>query len=119
MLNKESILSSIALSGSASKDSAIILQHLPSHPNAIIDSSSGLARIRTNLVSQFKLILSQPLALSSLSNFKIRCCLCHEVITYPCWYYNVKYVLNHFHYFVCFDSESHRKVNCKCFRVRG
>ena len=115
-MNKEladELLRNIALAGNAeAKIKPIINGNL----NHILNLSSGAARIQTNVVGRFKLILSQPQSISILNPFEIRCSLCKKVISYPCWYYNVKYAVNHFHYFVCFDSNSADKVNTKCYR---
>jgi len=107
------ILRNIALSGSADKNINVIIG---GNINHILNLSSGAARLHTNVIPRFTLILSQPTNLSTLNPFEIRCALCKRVIHYPCWYYEVKYVVNHFHYFVCFDSSSPNKVNCKCYR---
>ncbi len=82
----------------------------------ILNLSSGAARIQTNVVNRFKLILSQPITLSFMNPFEIRCVLCKKVISYPCWYYSIKYAVNHFHYFVCFDTASPSKPSTRCYR---
>lgn len=82
----------------------------------IITKSSGLPKIQTNVTSKFKLILETPGNLRSFNPFEIRCCLCNKVVSYPCWYFDIKYAVNWFHYFVCFDGNSPEKVNCKCYR---
>jgi hypothetical protein len=84
--------------------------------DSILDKSSGSPRIQQTIRRKSVLILSQPLALSALSNLQIRCALCKRVISYPCWYYSVKYAVNHFHYFICFDSVSPSKPSLRCYR---
>lgn len=110
------ILKSIALVGAADQCEANtrIIIGSPETSNHIISRSSGMPRIQTSVTKKFKLVLSQPLA--GLSSFEIRCALCRKVISYPCWYYKVKYAVNHFHYFLCFDVSSPSKPTCKCRR---
>lgn len=109
----EEMLRNIALAGdTTTKVKAIIGGNL-SH---ILTTSSGSPRLQTNVINRFKLILSQPSELAIFNPFEMRCALCKKVVNYPCWYYSVKYAVNHFHYFVCFDSASSDKPNCKCYR---
>lgn len=82
----------------------------------VLSFSSGSARLQTTLLRKVVLILSKPLGLRELSSQQIRCCLCHRVISYPAWYYEVKYAVNNFHYFVCFDFDSPTKPNTKCYK---
>lgn len=84
--------------------------------NKILDLGSGAARIQRTALKYTKLILSQPEALSNYNPFEIRCCLCRKVISYPAWYYSIKYAVNHFHYFVCFDNSSSSKPTTRCYR---
>jgi hypothetical protein len=84
--------------------------------NHVLSLSSGSARLQTNVVKRFNLILSQPQAISILNPFEVRCCLCRQVISYPAWYYVVKYRVNHFHYFICFDASSPDKPSTSCYR---
>ncbi len=113
------MLRSIALGGNAeSRIKTIIVTGKDDNLNHILNLSSGAARLQTNVISRFKLILSQPQSLSILNPFEIRCALCKSVISYPCWYYEVKYAVNHFHYFVCFrptDGDK-SKPNISCYR---
>lgn len=113
---KDSILNSISLTGSVSEENAIHVPLAAVDAKQILDITSGIAKIKPSLVKQFKLILSQPLALATMSNFSIRCTLCGKVIGYPCWYHSVKYAVNVFHFFVCFDSASPGKPSVKCYR---
>src|SRR5665213_858043 len=83
--------------------------------NQITSISSGSLKINPAAVKRFRLILEQPLS-QAFSPFEIRCCLCHRVISYPCWHYEVKYAVNHFHYFICFDKNSTDKPSTKCYR---
>ena len=107
------MLRSIALAGEASSKIKPIIGGNIGH---ILNFSSGSPRLHTNIISRFALILSQPTNLSFLNPFEIRCALCKRVISYPCWYYEVKYAVNHFHYFVCFDKDSVSKPSTKCYR---
>lgn len=107
------ILQNIASSGSASKEVKI---NIGGNLNHILSLSSGSPRLQTNVIGRFKLILSQPLTLEMMNPFEIRCSFCRKVIKYPCWYYSIKYAVNHFHYFVCFDSSSSDKPSTKCYR---
>jgi len=117
-LEKQNILKSITLEGaslSENKTRHLILgsRHNLNH---IAGISSGSLKIYPSISNKFKLILSQPQSLSVLSPFEIRCVFCKRVISYPCWYYSIKYAVNHFHYFVCFDSESPNKPSTRCYR---
>lgn len=107
------MLANIAYAGETATKAKPIIGGNLSH---ILNLSSGSPRIQTNIVSRFKLILGQPEGLLHLGRFEIRCCLCKRVISYPCWYYSIHYAVNHFHYFVCFDSESNNKPSTKCYR---
>jgi hypothetical protein len=109
----QEILRNIALAGDTTTK---VKANIGGNINHILNLSSGSPRIQTNVVSRFKLILSQPSELSILNPFEIRCCLCRRVIHYPCWYYSIKYAVNHFHYFVCFDKDSPSKPSTKCYR---
>ena len=109
----QEILDSIVLTGTASIKVNHIIDKDSSH---ILDLGSGAARISRTALKHFQLIISQPDLINHLSPFEIRCTLCHKVISYPAWYYEVKYDINHFHYFVCFDSSSPNKPSVKCYR---
>jgi hypothetical protein len=120
-VNKEladSILASIAIAGNASTDIKNIIATKDKGLSRVLSLSSGAARIQTNVVKRFNLIMSQPSSISILNPFEIRCCLCRSVIQYPAWYYSIRYAVNHFHYFVCFDSSSLSKPSCKCYGLR-
>lgn len=111
----QKILDSIRSSGTVdTKINNIVSQG--ENINHVLSLSSGSARLQTNVIKRFSLIISQPDELKRLNPFEIRCCLCHKVISYPCWYYTVKYAVNHFHYFVCFDSSSPDKPNTSCYK---
>lgn len=116
---KDEMLKSIALSGAAdaekAKDNHLILNSR-NNLNHIAGVSSGQLRIYPSMVNRFKLTLSQPSSLAILNPFEIRCVLCKGVISYPCWYYNIKYAINHFHFFICFDSGSPNKPTTSCYR---
>ena len=109
----QEMLRNIALSGAADEKTKHIIG---GNLNHVLNLSSGAARIQTNVIKRFSLILSQPAALSILNPFEIRCALCKCVVSYPCWYYSIKYAVNHFHYFVCFDRASVDKPSTKCYR---
>lgn len=113
------MLRSIASSGSVTKVVHHIIANSSRGLSNVLNLSSGSPRLQTNVINKFKFILSQPAELSVLNPFEIRCALCHKVISYPCWYYSIKYAVNHFHYFVCFDSDSKLKPNTKCYRREG
>lgn len=112
------MLKAISLQGSVEEDNAEVHLVLGSRNNlnTVMNFTSGLPKIRPDIVKKFKLILSTPALLSSLSPFEIRCCMCKRVIRFPCWYYSIRYVVNHFHYFVCFDPNSSDKVSAKCYK---
>lgn len=113
---KDRMLAAIALTGASEADNAVTKQVIGSNLSAILNTSSGLPRIHNHVASKFSLILSKPEALAALSPFEIRCCLCKKVISYPCWYHHIKYTINNFHYFVCFDSSHPEGVTAKCFK---
>ena len=109
----QEILKNISQSGSVeAKVKPIIGGNL----NHVLSLSSGSPRLQTNVIKRFNLILSQPRLLEWLNPFEIRCAFCRRVISYPCWYYNIKYVVNHFHYFICFDKDSSDKPSVKCYK---
>lgn len=115
----KSILRNISLGGSASEETAQERQIVLGSSNnldVITTRSAGLLRIRKDAESKFHLIVHQPLRLEAMSNFEIRCCLCKQVIGYPAWYWSKKYAVNHFHYFICFDSSSPLKPTTKCYK---
>jgi hypothetical protein len=111
---KNEILKTIALTGVV--DNPTFNPMVGVNANELMELGKGLPRIKYRLVDKFKLILSQPLSIKALNPFEIRCCLCKKIITYPCWYMEVRYVRNWFHYFVCFDSSNNTKVTARCFR---
>lgn len=116
---KADILKSIALNGAASEENAEQCQIVlgsRSNLNHIADSSSGRIRLRASIAAKFRLLVKTPDALSALNPFEIRCVLCRSVISYPAWYYSVRYAVNHFHYFVCFDDTSPGKPTTRCFK---
>jgi hypothetical protein len=114
------ILDSIELTGGITsaktvKSNPIIIG---AHNNIgpIMQLGSGLPKIRKDKVTEFSLILSQPLAIQSIPRHDIRCCLCQEIIYFPCWYYSIRYAVNQFHYFVCFDASNSQSVTARCYR---
>jgi len=111
---KNEILRNIAISGDTFTQIKPIIASSDKGLNHILNFGSGLPRFQTNI--KFALILSQPGSLTFYNPFEIRCCLCKRVISYPCWYYEVKYAVNHFHFFVCFDKNSKDKPSTKCYR---
>ncbi len=113
---KTQILRNLELSGAADENSVVVKPTVAKSPNNILSLNSGTPRISHHYVDRFKLLLSQPLALQPLNPFEIRCCLCHKVIAYPAWHYDVRYAVNWFHYFVCFDKSNGTKVTAKCYR---
>lgn len=115
----DSILKSISLSGVADMANARVKQIVSvngENLNHVLSLSSGSPRIQSNVIKRFKLLLSQPLRLEAMNPFEIRCCLCKKVVSYPVWYYEVKYAINHFHYFVCFSPLSKDKPSADCYR---
>ena len=117
---KDSILSSIELSGAASEEKSTIKPNIANTEQAlahITTRSTGILSIKKHL--KFEMIFSQPLALKVLSNLEVRCCLCRTVISYPAWYYSIKYAVNQLHFFVCFDENSVNKPTVKCYRSKS
>jgi len=111
---KTALLKSIALTGSA--EASPIKIHLNEALNNVIDMSSGKARIKPTIRNKFTLILSQPKSLEALSNLEIRCLSCKKVISYPAWWLVIKYDVNEFNYFVCFDSRENKHPILACSR---
>jgi hypothetical protein len=109
---QQEILSSIALAGKTEEPEIKLNPNL----SQVLDTASGSPRIQSTFGRRAKLILSQPQTLRNLSSLQIRCALCKRVISYPAWYYEVRYAVNHFHYFVCFDKDSPNKPTAKCYR---
>lgn len=115
MIDKElqsEILESITKFGKSEEKTIMINTNI----SDILNFSSGSPRLQSTAARKARLILSKPQSLQVLNNFQIRCILCHKVISYPCWYYNIRYAINHFHYFVCFDSDSSTKPSTRCYR---
>ena len=110
---KAEILKNISISGSVDEKVKLIIN---GNINHVLNFGSGAVRLQTNVVRKFSLILSQPAILSTFNPFEIRCALCKRVISYPAWYYEVKYAVNHFHYFICFDKDSPSKPSTSCYR---
>lgn len=115
-LDKNSILSSIRVSGAALPENAVSAHIISGNIGHVINFGNGTPAIQSSIKKKFSLILSRPKLLESLSQFEIRCCVCKRVMSYPCWYYEVKYAVNHFHYFVCFDKNENMRVNARCHR---
>ena len=109
----EQILRNIALGGTATRSVNPIIGGNIRH---VLSLSSGAPRLQTNVVKKFALILSQPSSISILNPFEIRCCLCNSVIHYPAWYYCIKYAVNHFHYFICWDDKHPNEPSTACYR---
>jgi hypothetical protein len=82
----------------------------------LISRSSGKPRIQTNAIRKARLILGKPAELDHVDNVLIKCGLCKRVITYPAWYLDTKAIVNHFHYFICFDSSSPLKPTARCYK---
>lgn len=115
---RQEILTSIATEGfSADENKAIrVIIAGKQHADKILTLSSGLPRIKGNLLHSFKLILSQPSALQAINPFEIRCTLCRNVISYPAWHFTQIFNVNHFHYFVCFDGSNPLKPTARCYK---
>lgn len=117
---KNDILKSISLTGVSLKENSSVNVAFggtkASNIGQLIEFNSGKPQIRRSLVNKFKLILNKPKALAVISSFEFRCALCKKVISYPCWYMEVKYVKNRLHYFICFDETNAANVTTKCFR---
>src|SRR5216684_7914435 len=97
------ILNSIILTGSATHEVSIST----AKRSQVVDFNASLTRIKRSLIDKFSLILSKPDFISS--DLPIRCCLCSKAISFnssPAWYYLIKYNINQFAAFICFDSDS-------------
>jgi len=110
--DKKQILDSIEKFGKAEEPEILINRNI----RDILNFSSGSPRIQPTAAKRATLIMSQPSELALLHNLQIRCVLCHQVISYPAWYYVIRYVVNQFYYFICFDSLSPDKPTTKCYR---
>src|SRR6266545_9906 len=108
---QDEILNLISSSGAVDSNT-----HINGHLDHVVSMSSGSPRIQTNVLNKFSVILSQPSALKTISPLGLRCALCKRVISYPAWYYSVKYAVNQFHYFICFVSSSPNKPSTECYR---
>lgn len=123
MISDESardMLKAIELTGAVDEGSAqqkpIICNIFNGNMNQVLNFSSGTLSIQSAVARKFGLILSTPEELRAMSPFEIRCCLCRKVISYPSWYYSIKYNVNHFHYFICFDKNCTSKPTTRCYR---
>jgi|SRR5579863_5291396 len=121
---QQEILDRISLSGSATIEEAKVI-HIISGVMGnygrgglahILNLASGQPRLQSHISKKFSLIISQPTTIEAIHPAKIRCCLCHNVISYPAWYYSIKYVKNHIHYFICFDNRSPKAPSTSCYR---
>ncbi len=112
------LLNSISHNGYADIETAKSINVIADKEQSIklLNKSSGVARFHTHIKKRFELIVNSINTLQSFNPFQIRCCLCGEVISYPCWYYVEKYSVNMIHYFVCFDRSDVKSVTAKCFR---
>lgn len=116
---KDEILNSIALHGSAALETASIIPVIAGNDKNlghILNLSSGSPRIHSSIIKRFSLILGMPKPLTAMSALSIRCALCNSVISYPCWYYTIRYAVNQFHYFVCFNPTEPGNVTAKCYK---
>jgi hypothetical protein len=113
---QNSFLKSIELSGSVDEASHQIKIRLNENLSAILDKSSGRIRLKSSLAGKFSLILAQPAELKPLSNLEIRCLYCRKVISYPAWHLVRAFDINHFHYFICWNTESSDKPSLNCKR---
>jgi hypothetical protein len=115
MINPEEILRSIETEGASLEENKTVHLVLGSRSNLnhIAGVGSGTMKIYPSIAKKFSLILSTPESLKILHPFEIRCVMCKKVISYPAWYYNIKYSVNHFHYFVCMNDKT---VNANCYR---
>lgn len=111
---KDEILKSISLGGGIEQPT--INPIIGNRPELVLELRGGLPRIKRSLIDKFSLILSQPLIIRALSNLSIRCCLCGAVIRYPAWYASIRYNVNWFHYFICFDGNNSTKPTARCYR---
>lgn len=111
------MLDSISLQGSASEENKELKVIIASrsHIFSILDTASGMPKVRSSVINKFSFILSQPALIRALSPLSIRCCLCGKVISYPSWYYSVRYAINQFHYFICFNGSNDKPI-AKCYR---
>lgn len=115
---RNEILRAIELQGAVHEENALIHVILGSRNNLnhIMNMHAGLPKLRNDVINRFQLILSTPTELKPLSQFEVRCVLCRRVISYPAWYYVLRYVVNQLHYFICFDAASPDKPSVKCFK---
>lgn len=112
---RTSVLKSIAIAGETeAKITAIIGSR--NNLTAILDMSNGSPRLTRTVIKRAVLILYQPSALAGFDRREIRCALCNSQITYPTWHYEVKYAVNQFHYFICFNADTSDKPSTKCYR---
>jgi hypothetical protein len=109
---KTDILAAINESGASLPENARARQVINGNLSSVINRTSGQTKFNHSIVSRFKLQLSMPKILQFFNPLEIRCLLCNKVISYPCWYLDLKYTVNHFHYFVCFDSGDKPNTNC-------
>lgn len=109
---QKEILDSITNSGSIEHNEIKVNTNI----SDVLSFSSGSARLQSSAIRKARLILGKPHELVSLDNKQIKCVLCKRVISYPCWYYNIRYAVNHFHYFICFDKDSASKPTAKCYK---
>jgi len=108
---RKNLLQSIEMSGAVEGKVKVFINTELSN---VIDMSSGRKRLKPYKAALFRMILSQPLSLSRLSPFEIRCLNCNKVITYPAWHYELKFDGSILEYFVCFSEVSPSRVGFFC-----
>ena len=107
-----SYLASIALTGTGTADIKI---NNASHQH-LLEFSSSIPRIRRSLLSKFNLIIERPTEIAGEQT--IHCSICNKALNFnlPVWYHLIKYNVNHFACFVCFDINSPSHPSTKCYR---
>jgi hypothetical protein len=107
------ILNSILLAGTAESD----INVSTAKRSQVLDFNASVPRIKRSIIDKFKLILEKPNF--ALSEQIIRCTLCNKAINFnqaPIWHHLIKYNINCFAAFICFDPASPSKPSCKCYR---
>jgi hypothetical protein len=113
---QEELLKSIELEGGIDKKQIHLILGSKQNISHIAGNSTGRLRLHAKVIRDSKLIFDKLESLASLHQSQIRCSLCSQVISYPCWHYTIKYAVNEFHHFICFDETNSLKPSVKCYR---
>ena len=114
------ILTSIALTGTTVANiKMIVMEHNNDSISKIMDFNTSIPRVKRGLVGKFNLQISKPTEI--LDKQVVHCCLCGKVLNFDrelVWYHLIRYAVNCFATFICYDPASPSKPTTRCYRRR-